>query len=991
MRWKTAEIAFPGIAEKLCPNRLWGAPDGRHVVIEEVCWEPRKLQLRVYAAADAGLSPGVTIDVEGEVTPNLSIMRDALAWMQDGQLVAARFADGARTGVPEGCAFIGGFPLFLGAAANEVSARDWRTYAPFKVSPDARWFGAPSYRHEVDVIFSSQPVEEAKALAKKQRVLALSNHAVAVSTKTGEWALLSIGTWKKLGAGTCVAGIREAHFSPEGAYLALVAGKTITLMDAQTAAVVSEQEMPNTVEYLAWLTGQRLVCKLYNQEGQGLAQTFIVLDPALPVRMPTEPTLDAKPAKKTKAKPSRSAELGLPFELEWSQPESVLRDVLKGKPHGAKDRALVEAEAAILDPSFRGEPMLLASLYGGSLAAALLLRAPACAAYFDELLATHLDHADVQAVLPLLSESGQGRLACTQVLAGRALDQAQRRALSRFIVLDVWASPHATKVTQPGTGGRISSTSSYELVAAYCSSHGDAAAFSEAMHALWESGRAKSIKGHEAELQGDFASFALAIAKNPAHARAALGHRASIETKDQASDVAAWVTFIDQEPAKANDARVPQLAYALTVLAREGQPLPAAARDWLVRAAPITEVEARALAHFADAPTDDAFTKAWVAAVRGDYSVLEGLLAALCAGKRDAALVALVDFVVASAPVTEAHRLAMTMIGKPQLDPRAFSLLLRARDAGLLKEDIAWFTAPPTLWDRSAALRTCSEALQKAVLAHWLETGTCLLWAANFDFAAAAREAILRADPATIPVLFTKERRGEWMPLVRLHLPASKDPEAVLITLRYMGPSKEELEDLRKLARGEETRSMRIHRLLDALPGPKKTMTFFFEPHEDADVGAEAQSTYVCGNALEGEDTIVSIALADVPALRLKFPAAASLTVYGKRGKNPRKVPTRIALHEATSPEHQALEAAPKRLRCITLDVPEDLLGDASGRRPHRVLHEALPTWRFIATPHYTFLPTPPLVAVRDVTVVELEEDEGEFLIFESSTSHHRG
>ena len=30
-------------------------------------------------------------------------------------------------------------------------------------------------------------------------------------------------------------------------------------------------------------------------------------------------------------------------------------------------------------------------------------------------------------------------------------------------------------------------------------------------------------------------------------------------------------------------------------------------------------------------------------------------------------------------------------------------------------------------------------------------------------------------------------------------------------------------------------------------------------------------------------------------------------------------------------------------------------------------------------------------IAVRDVTVVELEEDEGEFLVLESGTSRHRG
>ena len=60
-------------------------------------------------------------------------------------------------------------------------------------------------------------------------------------------------------------------------------------------------------------------------------------------------------------------------------------------------RALAEAEATILDPSYRGE----AALFGGSgaLAAALLLRAPACAAYFDELLAKHLDHEHVLAVI----------------------------------------------------------------------------------------------------------------------------------------------------------------------------------------------------------------------------------------------------------------------------------------------------------------------------------------------------------------------------------------------------------------------------------------------------------------------------------------------------------------------------------------------------------------------------------------------------------------
>ena len=330
MNWKSTEIAFPGIPETFYPARFWATPDGRHVVMEEVCWEPRSTRLRVYAANEEGLLALGTLDLEETLTPTLAVTNEAIAWWKNGRMNALGLPHGERAEVPVGCVLAGGFPAVLGASAARVAAKGWRTYRPFVVSPDARFFAAPNHRHEVDVIFDAETVEEAKALAKKQHVLGLSNHAVAVATKASEWALLASGTWKKIGAGKCTAGIREAHFSPDGTYLALVADKTITIVDAQTGALVGEQTMSHTVEDLRWITGQRLVCKLYNKEGQGLGETYRVLDPGLAVRVRVEAVADAKPVKKAKAKPSRSAELGLPFELEWSQPEAVLPRLHQG-------------------------------------------------------------------------------------------------------------------------------------------------------------------------------------------------------------------------------------------------------------------------------------------------------------------------------------------------------------------------------------------------------------------------------------------------------------------------------------------------------------------------------------------------------------------------------------------------------------------------------------------------------------------------------------
>jgi len=231
---------------------------------------------------------------------------------------------------------------------------------------------------------------------------------------------------------------------------------------------------------------------------------------------------------------------------------------------------------------------------------------------------------------------------------------------------------------------------------------------------------------------------------------------------------------------------------------------------------------------------------------------------------------------------------------------------------------------------------------------------------------------------------------ADWMRQLRLHIRDSKDAEHVLTTLRYRGPGKEEIEALRKLALGEETALMRIQRLLDAVTGPKRPMTFFFEPALAPDLGEEASTTFVRIAAPEGEEAVVTIALEDAPELRAKYPSAHSLTVFGKPGKNASKVRTRIALHEQSSPEHQALEAAPKRLRRMTLDVPEDFLGEPSGLRGHVSLHEAIPACRFIVSPHYSDLTMQPLIAVSDATVVELEEDEGALLIFESGISRHR-
>jgi len=106
-------------------------------------------------------------------------------------MIAVSLASGEPVATPAGCVLAGGYPTFLGAAAEQVAAKDWRSYT------------------QTDVVFATQPVEEAKALAKKARVLALSSASVAVATKTAEWALLTAGTWKKIGAGKCATGIRD--------------------------------------------------------------------------------------------------------------------------------------------------------------------------------------------------------------------------------------------------------------------------------------------------------------------------------------------------------------------------------------------------------------------------------------------------------------------------------------------------------------------------------------------------------------------------------------------------------------------------------------------------------------------------------------------------------------------------------------------------------------------------------------------------------------
>ena len=389
------------------------------------------------------------------------------------------------------------------------------------------------------------------------------------------------------------------------------------------------------------------------------------------------------------------------------------------------------------------------------------------------------------------------------------------------------------------------------------------------------------------------------------------------------------------------------------------------------------EIEARALAHFTDDPNDSLLTQAWVAAVRSDPS-LERLLGQLFGRRCDAQrrvrptsrghprrrgrAARTREPLVASCPL---HRCERTRDHgaparhdapcKPQLDASAFALLMRARDAGALAEDAAWFTSTPAAgWDRTLPLLSCTEATQKAVVAYWLEAGTNLHWVAKFDFEGAAREAILRADLNAISALFSKDRMNEWMPLLREHIRASKDADGVLTRLQYSGPSSAALENLRKLALGDETPSMRIQRLLDAVKGPKKTMTFFFEPQAlTLDVGEEARTTYVRIDAPEGEDAIVTIAIEDVPELQAKYREALSLTVFGKRGKNAAKVITRIALHECASAEHQALQAAPKRLRASpstcpkisSVTLPADATTPLSTRRARVALHRnaALP------------------------------------------------
>jgi hypothetical protein len=705
----------------------------------------------------------------------------------------------------------------------------------------------------------------------------------------------------------------------------------------------------------------------------------------------------------SKAKPN-GVQLGLPFELEWTNSETDLKKVARGqRPRtfvGEWDRGLVEA--MILEPGFR-EPSH--GLMPTAHAAALLLRNPYAPAPIEDALVSSLDAPALQAVRPLLPPEGLERLTVIEVLAGRALDATTRQLITRQAV-GCWAHRRYTLTLPSRT---LTENATYAMVREVVAQYGDHDTFVAELRALWQNGLAKTLDFLEEELAQPFTVFSRRALANTRAAPAAFAHRhaSALFATDDAREAAAFLEEVigsgSSRDGNEEAARRTAVAYAVLVLHRAGEQLPDLRRRLEGRVvSPLI-----AYAAFAAGANVTKELSPWASLVAGRWEELGSrIVEAKDVWLNHDDLTTLVRAAGAKVSLDEAETLARSIRGTAAAaDAVAFELFARLRDAKRLDESADWFdfeprTRYPAHVEALCALRTCSPATQSATVERWLSTGRLLLAAADYDRERALAAAIRHGDLETASHLTGGLSRDQGLidRTLLANIAACPKPEDLIQRIAWSISAETRAQLLAAVSRPQETALQHIARLTAQHGGPSYDLTIVTVEHELATKGlleasAPARSRYGLFESAN-ETTVLTIHFDDCPELRERFPGAASLTIFGKTGK-PSRVPTRIVLHAAGSEEHRRLEAAPDEYprRVVRVPVPLGFLGKMTGKRKAGLgseppaLRPLLPAGTLLL-PRYDGLSDAPLLRLADSPLVRGGHgDEGHLLVFANGES----
>jgi hypothetical protein len=159
-------------------------------------------------------------------------------------------------------------------------------------------------------------------------------------------------------------------------------------------------------------------------------------------------------------------------------------------------------------------------------------------------------------------------------------------------------------------------------------------------------------------------------------------------------------------------------------------------------------------------------------------------------------------------------------------------------------------------------------------------------------------------------------------------------------------------------------------------------VAFFVRTQDAKGEGTPAKSTSARHERDRGgAKHLFTLALDDVPELRASHPGADAIGIFAKEAKAPHDISTIIEPTSLDAPDSFGM-------RVLTFDLPVDYYGEklVHDQQP---LRDARPYW--IAAAVLTPNPERPLLVLQDADVgLELEEDEGHFLVFANGASRYQ-